>query len=107
MFILLNKKKNESLCLELLQFVLLILITPPPSSLLSLLSYTGTCKIITFKPWSYLRETGQNVPTFFQNTFFFTKTLPILFAKMACLIKKNSTQTMISCGMSCNSRFVQ
>jgi hypothetical protein len=52
------------------------------------LSYTGTCKIITFKPWSYLRETGQNVPTFFQNTFFFTKTLPILFAKMACLIKK-------------------
>jgi hypothetical protein len=60
----------------------------PLSSSLSLLSYTGTCKIIMFKPWSYLRETGQNVPTFFQNTFFFTKTLPILFAKMACLIKK-------------------
>ena len=69
----------------------------PPSSSLSLLSYTGTCKIITFKPWSYLRDTGQNAPTFFQNKNYFTKTLPILFAKMACLIKKNSSQTTISC----------
>ena len=84
-------KKDMSLCLFVRSFVLLILIIlpPPQSSSLNLLSYTGTCKIITSKPWSYLRETGQIVPTFFQNKIYFTKTRPILFAKMACLIKKN------------------
>jgi hypothetical protein len=46
---------------------------PHHSTSLSLLSYTGTCKIITFKPWSYTSETGQNAPTFFQNKFFFPK----------------------------------
>ena len=53
-----------------------------------LVIYGYICKIITFKPWSYLREKGQKAPTFFQNKNYFTKTLLILFAKMACLIKK-------------------
>ena len=107
MFILLIKK-NMSLCLELLQFVLFILITPPPFIFTQplIMYWYMSCKIITFKPWSYLREKGQKAPTFFQNKNYFTKTSPILFAKMACLIKKKSTQTMISRVMSCNSRFV-
>ena len=48
--------------------------------------WSGTCKIITFKP------RGKQVKTpplfFFQNKIYFTKTLPILLAKMACLIIK-------------------
>ena len=89
MFILLNKKNMKSLCLELLQFVLLILITPPPFIFTQpLVIYWYVCKIITFKPWSYLRGTGQNTHTFFQNKNYFTKILPILFAKMAFNKKK-------------------
>ena len=70
----------------------------PPSSSLSLLSCTGTCHVKLLRSALVVfEETGQNTPTFFQNKNYFTKTLPILFAKMACLIKKNSTQTTISC----------
>ena len=116
MFILLNKKKYESLCLELLQFVLLILITPLPfiftqpliiycyMSNLSRLNTSFTCHYV--QAFTLLEGNGSKHPHFFQNKNYFTKTSPILFAKMACLIKNKSTQTMISRVMSCNSRFV-
>ena len=107
MFILLNKKKMSLSVWSSSSSFFSSSSLHPPSSLLSLLSYTGTCKIITFKPWSYLRETGENAPTFYQNKNYFTKMLPILFAKMTCLINKFYSNDIMCDVMSCNSRFVQ
>jgi hypothetical protein len=83
MFILLIKKKYESLCLELLQFVLLILITALPFIftqplviywyMSNLPDSTHHLHVITFKPLPYLRETGQNAPTFFRITIILPK----------------------------------
>jgi hypothetical protein len=83
MFILLIKKKYESLCLELLQFVLLILITALPFIftqplviywyMSNLPDSTHHLRVITFKPLPYLRETGQNAPTFFRLTIILPK----------------------------------
>jgi len=77
--------------------------SPPPFHL-----HSASCHILVHVKSlrsSFGRIWGKQVKTpplfFFQNKNYFTKTLPILLAKMVCLIKKNSTQMMISCVMWC------
>ena len=94
MFIFLNKKKYESLCwssYSSFSFSCHILVHVKSAR------FNTKLGVIMLKPWSCLRETGQNAPTFFfQNNNYFTKTPPILFVKMACFYSK----MMILCVMS-------
>ena len=85
MFILLNKKN-----------IWVSLFGAPPdhsphphhSTPLHLHSASCHIHVVLYTALVYLREQVKTPPIFFQNKNYFTKTLPILFAKMTCLIKK-------------------
>ena len=64
-----------------------------------------TCHYV--QAFTLLEGNRSKRPHFFQNTNYFTKTSPDLFAKMACLLKfKKILLMMISYVISCNSKFV-
>jgi hypothetical protein len=86
-------KKYMSLCLEFLQFVLLIFITPLPSASCHILVHVKSLRSSLGRIWA---KQVKMPPLFFRINFFF-QNAPNIVCQNGMLNKKKSTQTTISC----------